>query len=319
MADELRPDPALTTTSSINMNPDGSAMLDPQGNKIGVAKQAARAIGEFNQGINIDAGDLGGVSFGADGLTPNLTLGQGGQELQGLFGEIAGQAGGGASALTGNLTGAGGDLLNTGRGLLSDVAGFDPMAAGMSRFDRLQEALAPRRDQNRSAMESRLLAQGRLDSTTGARQLAENEAAMSREDTLLLNELFGQGQQDQRNALSDATSLIGAGANVQGGLFGELQGAAQGRRAEYDPLFQLLNASNALKGTEINRLIGSSSALQQRQQVKAMADQDGGSGTMGAIGTVVGGAAGAYFGAGNPAAISAGASVGGAAGGMMDS
>lgn len=293
----------------------------------GAQERAAKALKKAPAGVGLDVEGLGTLDFDIElgkrgqvqGITPELSLSPEAARLQGLFGDVAGAAGTEAARLAPGVGAAAGEFTEAGRGLLADVSGFDPMQAAGTRFERLQSVLEPQRARQRASQEARLLAQGRLDSSGGGLQIGETEQAIAREDAMLLDRLFGEAETARSRGIADARSLAGAGAQMQGGLFGELQQGAAGRRAEFDPLFRMLGASEAIKAGEVNRQVASANALGGFNAAAGAASGGGGTGEL--LGTLAG--AGLGFATAGPggglAGAQAGATLGGGVGGLFDS
>jgi len=95
-----------------------------------------------------------------------------------------------------------------GAGFLGQVGEFDPFAAAQTQFGRMEDILAPQRDQQRLAQESRLFSQGRLGSTGGAQQQQALESAFLQQQQQGLYDALGQGQ-DIQNMQIDRGLLLG--------------------------------------------------------------------------------------------------------------
>ncbi|NIV28779.1 MAG: hypothetical protein GWN58_04470 [Anaerolineae bacterium] len=167
-------------------------------------EEAAKAI-RFDP-LDVGVEGLGDVTFGMKQDKRGQVLGDVGFQLtpEQQAQVAALQAGAvpaitGAGALSPGVLGAGQAGLAQAQQALAGLGAFDPMAAAEERFGRLDEILQRRRDVDRSALESRLLAQGRLESTAGARQMGEFEAGIERERAQLLDRQFGEAQAAQAN------------------------------------------------------------------------------------------------------------------------
>lgn len=277
------------------------------------AERAAKQVGTTAPFEDLNLGTLGQVSIGPDGRPvvgqdPRIAAQQ--QQLLSL----AGRGGGFAAGLQEGTAGFAQDALSAGRGLLADTAGFDPLNAAEERFSRLQSVLDPQRNRQREQLESRLLSQGRLDSTTGNVLGGELERGFSATDANLLNQLFLEGEQAQSNARAQAIGLGQSGAQLGGGLFGQLQAGGQSAQALDQGLLQSLGASQAVGGAFGNQDIARANAI-NAFNASGVAGRDGG-GTLGAIGTLGGAALGAYFGR-SPEAVAAGAQAGGSLGNLF--
>ena len=133
--------------------------------------------------------------------------------------------------------GAAGDIFDAQRS-------FDPMAVAQGRFDKLDSMLEPGRERERSGLESRLFAQGRLDSTSGAREMGEYGAAIERERADMLDRQFTEGQNAQVNQLNTAGNLTGIGAGTQGGIFNQGLGGVGGAQQLSEPMLRLMGLAN---------------------------------------------------------------------------
>jgi len=81
-----------------------------------------------------------------------------------------------------------------GQQFLGQVGSTDPFATAQTQFGRMEDILAPQRDQERMAQESRLFSQGRLGSTGGAQQQQALESAFLQQQQQGLYDALGQGQ-----------------------------------------------------------------------------------------------------------------------------
>jgi len=94
-----------------------------------------------------------------------------------------------------------------GAGFLGQVGEFDPFAAAQTQFGRMEDILAPQRDQERMAQESRLFSQGRLGSTGGAQQQQALESAFLQQQQQGLYDALGQGQAIQGQQIAQGMAL----------------------------------------------------------------------------------------------------------------
>jgi hypothetical protein len=199
--------------------------------------------------------------------------------------------------------------MQAGNADITAAGAFNPEQQAQARFARLQEVLAPGRERARNQLESRLLAQGRLDSSGGALQTQSLEEAQALADAQLLDKAYSEAQNQRNQALTTGRNLALTGTQVQGGLFGEGQQAVAGRRSGADELLKLLGVSQGIRESDLNRLIAGSGAINNFNQTQA---GSGSSGIGGAVGGLVGGAAGLYFGGleGGMAGYQAGSGIG---------
>ena len=112
---------------------------------------------------------------------------------------------------------------------------FDPFEAQQEIYEQQQSLFAPAQEQDRLALESRLLQQGLLGSTTGALQTgalrtAQEQANVSRQAQALqqAQSIQAQQQQQQLGALQGAVTLAQMPGKLlaQGGSLGGQQSAA---------------------------------------------------------------------------------------------
>jgi hypothetical protein len=262
---------------------------------------------------DLSVGGLGEVSFdtskaGISGVTTQLTPEQ--QAQQAAFGGLVDPAVTGVGGLSAGVLGAGQAGLEQAQSALSAFGAFDPMQAAAERFGRLDEIMQERRMQDRSALESRLLAQGRLDSTAGARQLSEFEAGIERERAQMLERQFGEAQTAQANLANIAANLTGLGQGAQQQLLGVGTAGVQGQQLVADPLFRQLALSGELGALSTQAQQARASAISGHNQIAAGA---GGGSILGGLATGALTAAGGAF--GGPLGAAAGRAVGGLFGG----
>lgn len=275
---------------------------------------SAKRVGTQAPFENLSVGTLGRVTTGPDGRPQVMQTRPVAQAQSGIF-NVGAQAGERAGEFVDPTAGFGQELLAGGRGMLADVAGFDPLNAAEDRFQRLQSVLAPQRDRQREGLEARLLAQGRLDSGQGNLLGGELERGFAAEDTNLLNKLFLEGEAAQAQARTQAQGLGQAGAAIGGGLFGQQLQAPQGAQQLDQGLLQALGASGNIGQSFLNRDISRAQAINSFNASPAAGGKGGGA--LGAIGTIGGGILGGFATGGNPAGIAAGAQAGGALGNLF--
>jgi len=220
-----------------------------------------------------------------------------------------GQAFDTSGGMMGGVAGMGEGALNVAGQAQGAFGSFDPMQAATERFDALDSILQPGRERERSGLESRLFAQGRLDSTGGARQMGEYEAGIERERANMLNTQFGEAQTAQGNLSNIMAQQGNLGAGVQGGIFNQGLQSIGGANQMSEPMLRMLGlASDMGQRTSDQRNANKAHRLAKKAQ-------DGGGGFMNSVGgkilgTALTGAATAF---GSPLA---GAAVGSIMGGM---
>lgn len=192
---------------------------------------------------NISGGGLFNTAFTPQGATISLT-----PEMQAIQAGLFGQAQG--------LTPLQQQYAQLGQGFLGQIGAFDPFAAAETQFQRLEDILAPGREQQRQAQESRLYAQGRLGSTGGGLEQQAFQQAIEQQRAQNLINALGQAQDIQSGllnkgltlsnlpgtmqtqALSNLMGIQGAGMQqLQGGAFG---GGVQTTQQAYPILTQQL-------------------------------------------------------------------------------
>jgi hypothetical protein len=271
-------------------------------------EEAAKSIQFTPEDIAVEG--LGGVSFegnkknGLTGISFDPSAVQ--QEQIGAFGANVMPAVQGAGALTGGVTGAGQQGLTQAQAALAALGEFDPLAAAEERFTRLDNLLAERRMTDRSALESRLLQQGRLDSTAGARQLAEYEAGIERERAQMLDRQFGEAQAAQTALAQRAGMLTGIGTGAGQYLTGQAISNLQGGQAVIDPMFRMAQLSGDLEGMSLQAQQARAGAISGHNQI---AGASGGGSMLGGLMTGALTAAGTAF--GGPMGAMAGQALGG--------
>jgi len=168
---------------------------------------AARAAGEAGKFAPMNVqGLFGQGTFGDEGAQFQLT-----PEMQGLFGNFMNQA---RTFSTQGQTDIGRAAAEGGLGMLQAGVGSDPFGMAQTQFGRMEEILAPGRERQREALESRLLRQGRLGSTGGSLQQQGLEEAIEQSRRSGLVEALGQAQGIQQQQIGLGTQL---------GLFGQQQ------------------------------------------------------------------------------------------------
>ena len=201
------------------------------------------AIGSAVVGSALGGGGGGGGSSQAQTPTPIDISGGGlfdttgkGQisltpEMQAIQQQLLGTAGG-----QGQFQQQAGQL---GAGFLGQVGEFDPFAAAQTQFGRMEDILAPQRDQQRLAQESRLFSQGRLGSTGGSQQQQALENVFSQQQAQNLAQALGQaqdiqGQQIERGAFlsqipqAQQTQALQNLLGIQKGGLSQLQAGLSG-------------------------------------------------------------------------------------------
>lgn len=282
------------------------------------SERAAKAVGAPLPQTAIDFGGLGQLTY--DGTTPQASLSPQGQAAAGMFGDYGRLATAAAGAILPGATTTAGRLYGASNDVLSAIGMFSPEAQAQTRYERLQGILAPERERTRASTEARLLAQGRLDSSGGALQIGEQERAIAAQDAQLLDQMYKEAEAQRTQEIQNATGLAQQAGVLQGGLFSTGVQAEQARQAAYNPLFQMLQASQGIGTAELNRRIAASNALQGHNATMGDGGGGGAAGIGSAVGGLLGGAAGLYFGtlAGNPfLGASTGYSIGSGAGGAL--
>jgi hypothetical protein len=120
-----------------------------------------------------------------------------------------------------------------GAGFLEALGSTDPFDIAEKQFERMESILAPGRERSRSALESRLLRQGRLGSTGGALSQEGLETAIEQSRRAGLAEAFQQAQ----------------GVQAQQADIGQKLGAF-GLTSEQEQLQRILSAISGATATE---------------------------------------------------------------------
>jgi hypothetical protein len=277
--------------------------------------------------LNFRLQDMGMAGIGTIGATTDA---QGNQTLDiqedaqtGIFRDILNQGATGALGEAGaarpGVSGLGQAATGAAESAFGALGSFDPMTAAQDRFDKLDSILQPGRERTRSGLESRMFAQGRLDSTAGSRELADLEAGFQRERAGMLDQQFGQAQGAQQNLAGIAQGLTGTAAGVQGGIFNQgLQGIG-GSQQMSEPMMRLLGMSSDFGQQTFNAKLAQQQAMADAQASDDAAEASGGfmSGIGGQIlGGLATGAATAFGGPlGGMAAKAAMGAIGGGGGG----
>ena len=278
------------------------------------SERAAKSVISYTDQTPLNVQGLGSVTY--DGNVPNLQLSGQGQFSAGLFGDLSNRSAYATRGLTSQAQGAAANLYGQGQRLMSQAGMFNPEQQAQTRFSRLSHILQPGRDRSQASLESRLLAQGRLDSSGGAAQLGEQQAAYANADAQMLDQMYQEAQNQRQQELQNANSLISQGGQLQGGLFSQSLMADTARQGQYTPLLGLLNTSQGLRQNEVNRRIAGSNAISGHNATMG----GGGGGLGGALGTLAGGALGYFAGGGGATGMKTamyGAQIGGGVGNIF--
>lgn len=272
----------------------------------GQAGQTAIPLKSQHYQTPLSIGGIGSVTY-PTGMNPELTLDPEAAAAAGMFRELGSQSASALGPLTGQTAATAGEFMGQAQGLLSQLGSFNPLADAQTRYERLQSVLAPDRARQRADTEARLLAQGRLDSSGGAIQMGEQERAIAAQDAQLLDQMYSEAEAARQSGVQQAIGLGQQGGILQGGLLGQATGLEQLRQGQYNPLFQLLDASQMVHMNEVNRKLGQGNMYMNYKAAKNAGG--GGGGALGGIGGLIGGAAGLYFGM-SPEAAMAGYQIG---------
>lgn len=180
-----------------------------------------------------------------------------------------------AEELRGGVAGTGADASGAARGIFGDMKSFDPMQVAQDRFDKLDSILQPARERERSGLESRLFNQGRLESTSGSRELGDYNAAIERERAGMADRQFTEAQGAQTNLLNTAGNLTGVGAGVQGGIFGQGMSGVGGAQQLSEPMMRLMGLANDQGIASSNSKIGMMTAQQAEKESEGGGFMDG--------------------------------------------
>lgn len=283
----------------------------------GAQERAAKSVAAVRP-TDLTVAGLGGAAF--DPATGQVTLTQDPrmQANMRMLDVLGKQQGGGAGALAGEVTGYGQQALGTAERLLSEAGGFDPLAAAEQRFQRLQSVLQPERERRQQALESRLFKQGRLDSTGGYRGQADLEAALAREDAMLLDRQFQEAEQARQAALTGGLQAGAGGTTAQQSQFQQFLQAlgAQGDVAAA-PL-RVAGVSQDIAASEAARRAAASGAIGNFNTTMAGTAQGGFGAALGGIVGGIGGAMAApYLGIDAETGARAGSTLGGNLGSFL--
>lgn len=258
------------------------------------SRKATKAIGFTPPDVALaGAGQVGFTTDKYKGITGlNITPDQQLVDIQNqLYGSGQSQVDAGLG-LTGDIAASGSQLLGAGQNALSALGSFDPAALAGERYNALQAILAPQDLTNQSANESRLLAQGRLDSTGGAAQLKAYQDSLNARNAQLADQAYSESQQAQMNLGNLGIGLSQAGAQQGSGLYQQgLQGYGAGQTA-MNPLYQLLNLTTGIGSMDLSGKQAKAGAINNYNAAQA---QNGG-GFLSNILPAVATGVGAYFG-----------------------
>ena len=236
---------------------------------------------------------VGGVTYDPATGAPTVTADPAQQQQLRMLQELGLSQGEQAGALAPGVTQFGEQALDTSSRLLAEAGGFDPLAAAEARYSRLRSVLEPQRERDLSSLEARLFRQGRLDSTGGAVQLGEREAAVAREDAMLLDRMFGEAEQARQAALSGGLQAGASGTTVQQSGFQQaLQAQPAAEQVALSP-YRFAGVLSGLATDEVSRRAAGAGALAGHNVSMQQTAQGGlGSAALGLVGAGVGG----YFG-----------------------
>lgn len=252
-------------------------------------------------------------------IDPRIADFQSGMLGESLDARSAGQAGRAAVAQTGQ------EASSVSQGLFGDLrrlSSGDPLNIAQQQLQRMDAVLRPQREQRRSALEGRLLAQGRLGGTGASQELSELEGQFNRDRQGFLNQQLESASRIQNQALQTRGGLAAQagmlGADIQQGQFGQGMQAGQTGTNVAQLAMQLQSSAPALA----NQLLMGEISEQEAVQAFNTKNQKQGSATQRAFGmggALLGGAI--AVGTGNPQlaeqAALAGGQIGGGIGGFF--
>jgi hypothetical protein len=206
------------------------------------AAQQAAAAAKFDP-YNVYAQGIGGATFDDKGelnisLDPRMEqfrqglLRGAGQpsplfsQVGNLYGNVAqnimgqargfGQVGQGVVGLGRDVAGAGAGLFGQGRTMLGQAAGLSPTDIASQQYDITRGLIEPEQARQRSSLEQRLFAQGRLGSSGGAQQFGRLLESQGQQRNQLLSQALGQGLATQGQLFGQGLQTIGAGQGMLG-------------------------------------------------------------------------------------------------------
>jgi len=206
----------------------------------GAQERAAKDIGWTPLGVNVPG--MGQVSFTSAGA-PIFGMDPRQQQQAAMLQNLIGGLSGAAGQLQPGVAGYGQQALGAAGGLFEQLQGFDPLSAAESRYAQLSKVLAPEQARQTEQMQAQLLRQGRLGGSEGARLEAEMAAAQEAQRYGLLDRLYGEAEQSQRNMLADALSAGAAGQQTYGGLFAQINPALAAQQSIYQQPLQAYNVA----------------------------------------------------------------------------
>lgn len=270
----------------------------------GAQERAAKAIGWDPLGVSVPG--MGSVSFTPEGA-PIFGMSPQMQQQAGMLQQMLSGLGAQAQGLQPGVAQFGQQALGASGGLFEQLQGFDPLSAAESRYAQLSKVLAPEQARQTEAMQAQLLRQGRLGGSEGTRMEAELAAAQEAQRYGLLDRLYGEAEQSQRNMLADALAAGAQGQQTYGGLFAQLTPAMAMQQSVYQQPLQAYNVARTASQDVMAGQQALANALSGYNQTMAAAPSTGGFGT----GLLSGLATGAASAMGGP--------LGGwAAGGLMN-
>jgi len=268
------------------------------------AEDAAKRVGQVQTGSY--AGPLGTVSFDPTTGVANVTPSGNQRFQQQTLGFAGNNLAAGVRQLEPGAQQFGQQAFDTSQQLLQQAGAFDPLGEAEKRFQRLQAALQPGRKEQQDVLQEQLFRQGRLDSGQGARLEAQQQAAFRLADVQALNDMYGQAQQAQQQAIQQGLQAGAAGTTAQqsqSALLG--QTLSQQEQIAAQP-FRIAGMLQDISANEVARRAAAAGALTQNNAVTGQVSGGGGAGA--ALGGLAGAAIGGYF--GGPAGASTGATVG---------
>lgn len=153
---------------------------------------------------------LGDFNVKGDQITTKLS-----PEYRQIVEQLVGAFGGASPSYSPETLGLGKAATQTGAGFLESLGSYDPFAAAEEQFNRMDAILAKGRERDRTALEEKLLRQGRLGSTGGG--ISEEALAAAQEDARQksLIDAFGQAQGVQAQKAQLAQSFGAFGGSIE--------------------------------------------------------------------------------------------------------
>jgi hypothetical protein len=154
---------------------------------------------------------MGSVNIGPDNIVRTSLD----PRYRAIANQLIGAFGGASPSYSPETLALGQQATRTGAGFLDSLGSFDPFAAAEEQFNRMEAVLEKSRGRDRTALQEKLLRQGRLGSSGGGIEQEGLESAIEQSRRANLVDAFGQAQNVQRQKAELANTFGAFGAGVE--------------------------------------------------------------------------------------------------------